>query len=141
MKMLMRAAFVAALMLYAVPAAHAQCTGGLLANCPAASGLSGSADGVWVDQPSLAPNTSRRASPNQIVGAAVTAFPALSGTTMPIVTVANLPGVTSANVGFIGYATNCRNSGEGSGAGTGCLVAVNKNGSWVAVWSGLSPAA
>lgn len=138
MKMFMRAALAAALMLLVGQTANAQCVGGLLANCPAASNLSGT-DGVWVDQPSLAPSSARRATPNQIVGAAVTAYPALSGTTMPIVVVASLPTVTSANAGYIGFATNCRNSGESAGAGTGCMVVVNKNGVWVAVWSGLAP--
>ena len=52
-------------------------------------------------------------------------------------TVAALPVVTSANQGMMAYATNGRNTGESSGAGTGCLLCVNKNGVWAAVWSGV----
>jgi len=55
---------------------------------------------------------------------------------LPQFTVANLPAVTAANQGYFAYATNGRNTGEGSGSGTGCMVTVNKNGVWAAVWSG-----
>jgi hypothetical protein len=55
----------------------------------------------------------------------------------PTYTVAGLPTVTSANQGQVAYATNGRNTGEGSGVGTGCLCTVNANGAWAAVWSGV----
>ena len=57
----------------------------------------------------------------------------------PLYKVATLPSVTSAQVGEEAYATDCRNTGEATGAGTGCLVTVNKNGIWAAVWSGVAP--
>jgi hypothetical protein len=56
----------------------------------------------------------------------------------PRYTVAGLPGVTSANHGDEAYATDGRNSGEGSGDGTGCICSVNSNGVWAAVWSGVA---
>jgi hypothetical protein len=49
----------------------------------------------------------------------------------------NLPPPTA--IGQVAFAANGRNSGEGPGAGTGCLVQVqNKGGAlaWCAVWSG-----
>jgi len=49
-----------------------------------------------------------------------------------------LPPVTSANQGMIAYVTNGRNSGEGAGGGTGCLVTVNSAGIFAAVWSGVA---
>jgi hypothetical protein len=49
-----------------------------------------------------------------------------------------LPAVTSANQGQMAYVTNGRNSGEGAGSGTGCLVTVNSAGIWAAVWSGIA---
>lgn len=48
-------------------------------------------------------------------------------------TVAALP---AGSQGDIAYATNGRNTGEGAGAGTGCLVTKNSAGAWAAVWSG-----
>lgn len=54
--------------------------------------------------------------------------------------VASLPAVTLTNVGSVAFATNGRNTGEGGGSGTGCLVQVqNKSGTatWCAVWSGV----
>jgi len=69
----------------------AACTGGLVANCPAASNLSGTADSVWVDQPSLAPHTGRKATPNEVVGAAAGAYPVLAATKMPVKPAAQLP--------------------------------------------------
>ena len=56
--------------------------------------------------------------------------------TTPKYTVAGLPVVTAANQGEMAYATNGRNTGEGSAAGTGCLATVNSAGVWAAVWSG-----
>jgi len=55
----------------------------------------------------------------------------------PAFPVASLPAVASVNQGLVAYATNGRNTGEGAGVGTGCLVSVNKNGVWAAVWSGV----
>lgn len=54
-------------------------------------------------------------------------------TQLPNATVANLP--TSAPVGMLWFATDGRNSGQGSGAGTGCVV-VGSGSVWTAVWSG-----
>lgn len=56
----------------------------------------------------------------------------------PVYTVATLPAVTASNQGQVAYVTNGRNTGEAAGAGTGCLVTVNKNGIWAAVWSGVA---
>lgn len=56
----------------------------------------------------------------------------------PVYMVAGLPTVTAANQGQVAYASNGRNTGEGSGSGTGCLVAVNSAGVWAAVWSGVA---
>lgn len=39
--------------------------------------------------------------------------------------------------GAMAYALDGRNTGEGSGAGTGCLCTYNLNGVWAAVWSGV----
>jgi hypothetical protein len=67
--------------------------------------------------------------------AAVTAsFPSA----YPVVTTVSLPAVTTANTGALAYATDCRNTGQGAGTGTGCLVAVDRTGIWAAVWSGLA---
>jgi len=55
----------------------------------------------------------------------------------PLYTVAALPAVVAANQGQFAYATNGRNTGEGSRAGTGCLVTCNSAGVWAAVWSGV----
>lgn len=57
----------------------------------------------------------------------------------PKYTAASLPAVTSANQGQIAYATNARNAAEASGAGSGAVVSVNKNGVWACVWSGVAP--
>lgn len=57
---------------------------------------------------------------------------------VPKYTVAGLPLVAPANQGQVAYTTNGRNTGEGSGSGTGCLVTVNSAGIWVAVWSGVA---
>lgn len=58
---------------------------------------------------------------------------------LPKYAVAALPAVTSANEGEMAFATNCRNTGQGSGAGTGALVVVDNTGAWAAVWSGVAP--
>lgn len=59
-----------------------------------------------------------------------------NGVTYPTsYTVATLPG---AGPGGMAYASNCRNPGEGAGAGKGCMVSVNSNSVWIAVWSGLA---
>jgi len=57
---------------------------------------------------------------------------------MPSYTVANLPQVMAVDQGKMAYATNGRNGGEVAGAGTGCVVTVNSNGIWSAIWSGLT---
>lgn len=49
-------------------------------------------------------------------------------------TVAGLP--STAAVGQLAYASNGRNTGQGAGTGTGCLVVGNGT-VWNAVWSGL----
>lgn len=51
---------------------------------------------------------------------------------------AALPVVTSGNQGQLAYCSNGRNTGEGAGSGTGCLVTVNSAGVWAAVWSGVA---
>jgi hypothetical protein len=56
-----------------------------------------------------------------------------------VVATASLPAVTAANKGALAFATDCRNSGQGAGTGTGCLVEVNTAGAWIAVWSGVAP--
>lgn len=38
----------------------------------------------------------------------------------------------------VAYALDGRNSGEGPGAGTGCLVTLNSASVWAAVWSGVA---
>lgn len=53
-------------------------------------------------------------------------------------TVSSLPAVTAANQGLVAYAIDGRNSGEAAGAGSGCLVSVNKSGTWTATWSGVT---
>jgi hypothetical protein len=58
---------------------------------------------------------------------------------LPVSTVAALPAVTSANAGNLAWASNARNVTETGGNGTGALVAVNKNGVWFSVWSGVAP--
>lgn len=57
-------------------------------------------------------------------------------------TVAALPAVTLANVGAMAWAANALNVHDTTGAGTGCMVTVAKNGGtavWWSVWSGLPP--
>lgn len=71
------------------------------------------------------------------LGQLVKATQALTPANPPKYTVATLPTVTAANQGQFAYATNGRNTGEGSGAGTGCVVTVNSAGIWAAVWSGV----
>ncbi len=50
-------------------------------------------------------------------------------------TVAGLP--VPAPLGRLAYASNGRNTGQGAGAGTGCLV-VGNGSVFTAVWSGLA---
>jgi hypothetical protein len=59
----------------------------------------------------------------------------------PKYTVAGLPAVTTAATGEIAYATNARNAGQGSGDGTGALVAVDNTGAWAIVGTGVAPTA
>ena len=56
-----------------------------------------------------------------------------------VYTVATLPSVTGSNTGAVAFASNARNTGEGAGVGTGCLVTVNNAGTWISVWSGVAP--
>ncbi len=63
----------------------------------------------------------------------------IAGARPPVSTVGALPAVTAANAGDLAFASNARNTGETTGNGTGTVVAVNKNGVWVAVWSGVAP--
>lgn len=56
---------------------------------------------------------------------------------IPQFTKASLPSVTSSDQGLTAYCTNGRNTGEGAGSGSGCLVSVNSSGVWAAVWSGV----
>jgi hypothetical protein len=58
-----------------------------------------------------------------------------TNTTAPAYTVANLP--VSAPIGQLAFASNGRNTGQGAGTGTGCLVVGNGT-SWTAVWSGVT---
>lgn len=51
--------------------------------------------------------------------------------------VADLPTPTEGQ-GSVAYALDGRNTGEGAGAGTGCLVTYNSAGVWAAVWSGVA---
>lgn len=60
---------------------------------------------------------------------------------LAIYTVATLPAVVLGDVGSVAFASNGRNTGEGGGNGTGCLVQVqNKAGTatWCAIWSGVA---
>jgi hypothetical protein len=50
-------------------------------------------------------------------------------------TVSTLPACTAGQQAF---ATNGRNNGEGSGAGTGVLIYCNSAGQWLAPWSGVA---
>lgn len=79
-------------------------------------------------------NTTQAASTAMVQAAVTATFPSA----YPVVTTVSLPAVTTANTGALAYATDCRNSGQGAGAGTGCLAAVDKTGIWDAVWSGLA---
>lgn len=54
-------------------------------------------------------------------------------TLLPSSTVVGLP--TSAPLGTQRYVIDGRNSGQGAGAGTGCVVVGNGT-NWTAVWSG-----
>lgn len=56
-------------------------------------------------------------------------------------TVATLPAAAGVTQGAMAYVTNGRNTGEGVGAGTGCLVTRNSAAVWAAVWSGVAVAA
>lgn len=56
-----------------------------------------------------------------------------------VYTVATLPSVTGSNKGAMAFASNARNTGEGAGVGTGCVVVVNNAGTWISVWSGVAP--
>jgi hypothetical protein len=50
-----------------------------------------------------------------------------------------LPPVAAGDFGAMAFDSDCRNTGEGSGTGSGCLVVRNHANSWVAVWSGVAP--
>lgn len=56
---------------------------------------------------------------------------------LPKLTLANLPVPAAGQQGWVCYVTNGRNTGEGSGAGTGCLCTINSALVWAAVWSGV----
>ena len=58
---------------------------------------------------------------------------------LPPYTVAALPSLTAVREGSMAWASDCRESGEGPGAGGGCVVVVNSVGNWIAVWSGVAP--
>lgn len=57
----------------------------------------------------------------------------------PAYAAASLPAVTVADAGRMAFVTNARNTGQGAGAGTGCLCVVNNAGAWVTTWNGLAP--
>lgn len=63
----------------------------------------------------------------------------LKGFQVVTYTVAALPSVAAGDNGTLAFASNCRQTGEGAAAGTGCIVYVDKNGVWKAMWSGVAP--
>lgn len=77
-------------------------------------------------------NTTQIATTAMVQSAVTANFPAA----YPVVLKSALPAVTSANTGAQAFVTDCRNTGEGAGVGTGCLAQVNKNGAWVATYNG-----
>jgi hypothetical protein len=65
--------------------------------------------------------------------------PAGTGYSLPTFSTATLPVLTGASAGALAFASDARNAGEAAGHGTGCLVYLNSNGTWLAPWSGSAP--
>jgi hypothetical protein len=62
-----------------------------------------------------------------------------TGYSLPVYSTAQLPVLDSSSAGALAFASDACNAGEATGHGTGTLVYLNSNGTWLAPWSGSAP--